>query len=202
MKRKNQILSLTVAAMFIALIAVLSLTPIGYLKIGVIEISFLVLPVILGGILLGKWGGLLLGTAFGVTSLIQCFGMSPFGAAIFGISPAFTVIVCLLPRMLLGFCGAWLFEALSKTKLPTAVSGGLSGLCASLLNTVGFVGLLVLLFGKTDYVQSLMESMGAENLLRFAVMFAGVNSLVEAAANTVLCGAIAPVLVRLKKRMH
>ena len=202
MKKKNDLLFLTVSAVFIAIIAVLSLTPLGYLKVGIIEITFMVLPVALGGILLGKWEGLLLGTAFGVTSLIQCFGMSPFGTALFGISPAGAVVVCLAPRMALGFFSAWLFEALSKTKLPVAVGAGLSGLCASLINTVGFVGLTLVLFGRTQFVVDLMEQSGAANLFAFALVFAGFNRLVEAGVNTFLSAAVGPVLARLKKRMR
>ena len=69
-----------------------------------------------------------------------------------------------------------------------------------MINTVCFVGLLVLLFGKTEFITSMMESMGARSLLAFAVAFAGVNSLVEAAANTVLGAALTPVLLKLKHR--
>ena len=106
-----------------------------------------------------------------------------------------------MPRLLLGVCAGLLFCALSKTKLPAAASCALTALCASLINTVGFVGLVVLLFGKTDYVQGIMETLGAKNLLTFAFAFAGVNSLVEAAANAVLGGALGSVLLKLKKRI-
>lgn len=197
---KTNLLRLTLTAVFIAIIAVMSFTPVGYLKLGVVEITFLVAPVVAGGVLLGKWGGFALGAAFGISSFLQCFGMSAFGAAMLSIHPVFAALVCLLPRLLLGFFAAWLFEALSKTKCPSAVSGALSFLCGSLINTVCFVGLLVLLFGKTEFVTSMMESMGARSLLAFAVAFAGVNSLVEAAANTVLGAALTPVLLKLKHR--
>ncbi len=197
---KTNILRLTLTAVFIAIIAVMSFTPVGYLKLGVIEITFLVAPVVAGGVLLGKWSGLLLGAAFGISSFLQCFGMSAFGAAMLSIQPVFAALVCLVPRLLLGFFAAWLFEALSKTRCPSAVSGAVSFLCGSLVNTVCFVGLLVLLFGKTEFIRSMMESMGARSLLAFAVAFAGVNSLVEAAANTVLGAALTPILLKLKKR--
>ena len=200
MKNKTNLLRLTLTAAFIAIIAVMSFTPVGYLKVGVIEITFLVAPVVAGGVLLGKWGGLVLGTVFGISSFLQCFGMSAFGAAMLSINPVFAALVCLLPRMLFGFFAAWLFEALSKTKVPSAVSGALSFLCGSLMNTVLFVGLLILLFGRTDYIVSMMETMGAKNLMAFAFAFAGVNSLVEAAANAVLGAALTPAMLKVKKR--
>ena len=202
MKKKNELLFLTLAAVFIAIIAVMTFSPLGYLKVGVIEITFLVIPVVAGGIVLGKWGGLLLGTAFGLTSLFQCFGFSPFGAALLAVSPVRTAIVCLVPRMLLGFLAAWLFEALAKTRLPVAASSALCGLCASLINTVGFVGLLILLFSRSAVITDLMAQMGTKNVLYFALLFAGVNSLAEAAANTVVGAALGPVMVRLEKSVR
>ena len=201
MKQKNKLFSLTLTAAFLAIIVIMAFTPIGYLKAGVIEITLLVLPVALGAITVGTGAGIILGFAFGATSFVQCFGMSPFGAALLGIQPVFTAITCFLPRILLGLCAGLLFRALSKTKLPSGLSAGITALCASLINTVGFVGLVVLLFGKTDYVRSLMESLGARNLLVFAFAFAGFNSLVEAAANAILGGALGSVLLRLKKRI-
>ena len=200
--KKNQLLFLTLAAAFIAVIAVMAFTPLGYLKVGIIEITFLVIPVVAGGFVLGKWGGLLLGTAFGLTSLFQCFGFSPFGAALLAVSPVRTAVVCLLPRMLLGFLAAWLFEGLSKTRLPVSVASGLCSLVGSLVNTVGFVGLLILLFKDSAVITDLMVQMETKNVLYFALLFAGVNSLAEAAANTVAGAAVGPVMLRLKKSIR
>lgn len=202
MKKKNELLFLTVAAAFTAIIVVMTFTPVGYLKAGAIEITFLVVPVVAGGILLGKWGGLLLGTVFGLTSFFQCFGASPFGAMLLSVSAVRTAVVCLVPRALLGFVAALLFEALSKSQLPSSIRAGLCGLVGSLINTVGFLGLLVLLFGRTEVITGLMSEMHAKNLLVFAAMFAGVNSMVEAGANTALGAVLGPVMVRLKKMMR
>ena len=201
MKQRNKVFMLTLTAVFLAIIVVMAFTPIGFLKVGVIEITLMVLPVALGAATVGTGAGAILGLAFGATSFAQCFGMSPFGAALLSISPVYTAWVCFLPRLLLGVCAGLLFRALSKTKLPAGVSVGATALCASLINTVGFVGLVVLLFGKTDYVQGVMETLGAKNMLAFAIAFAGVNSLVEAAANAVLGGALGSVLLKLKKRI-
>ena len=202
MKEKSKIFQLTLTAAFLAIILVMAFTPVGYLKVGIVEITFLVLPVALGAVTIGTGAASFLGLAFGATSFIQCFGMSAFGEAMLNISPFFAAVVCFVPRLLLGICAGLLFKALSKTKMPAAVSCGITALCASLINTVCFVGLLIVLFGKTEYIQSMMQSLGAKNLLLFGVAFAGVNSLVEAAANAVLGGALGPVLLRLKRRVQ
>lgn len=201
MKQKSKVFALTLTAAFLAIIIIMSFTPIGYLKVGLVEITFLVLPVALGAITVGTGAGAFLGLAFGATSFIQCFGMSQFGATMLSINPVFAAIVCFVPRILLGFCAGLLFKVLAKTKIPAAVSAGITALCASLINTVCFVGLLILLYGKTEYIRSMMEGVGAKNLLLFGFAFAGVNSLIEAAANAVLGGVIGGVLLKLKKRI-
>ncbi len=201
MKQRNRVFQLTLTAVFLAVIIVMSFTPVGYLKVGLVEITLLVLPVALGAVTIGTGAGAFLGLAFGATSFIQCFGMSQFGAMMLSINPVFTAIVCFVPRILLGFCAGLLFKALAKTKIPDGVSAGITALCASLINTVCFVGLLIVLFGKTEYIMSMMESVGAKNLLLFGVAFAGVNSLVEAGANAVLGGVIGGVLLKMKKRI-
>lgn len=200
MKNKNGLFFLTILSVFVAIIAVMCFTQIGYLKFGIIEITLISIPVAFGGALLGKWGGLLLGAAFGVSSFIQCFGFSAFGAALLSINPVLTFIVCLAPRMAAGFLSAFSFEKLPR-KLPDAVRGLISFFIAAAMNTIGFVGLLVLFFAKTEYMQGISEQLGATNLFMFAVLFAGVNALVEAAACTVCGAALGPVAKKLKSQV-
>lgn len=200
MKNKNGLFFLTILSVFVAIIAVMCFTQIGYLKFGIIEITLISIPVAFGGALLGKWGGLLLGAAFGVSSFIQCFGFSAFGAALLSINPVLTFIVCLAPRMAAGFLSAFSFEKLPR-KLPDAVRGLISFFIAAAMNTIGFVGLLVLFFAKTEYMQGISEQLGATNLFMFAILFAGVNALVEAAACTVCGAALGPVAKKLKSQV-
>ena len=191
MNRENQkkLFKLCLAAIFIAIIVIMTFTSIGYIKVGVIEITLLTIPVAVGGLLLGKSGGLLLGAVFGLTSFAQCFGMSPFGAALLEINPILTFLVCLLPRLAVGFFGTWIFEALSKTKLNANISALISFLCASLINTI-------------EYIQSVAASLGAQNMFIFFFLFAGVNSIVEAVACSVCGGALGGVLMKLKERAN
>lgn len=199
--KKNNLFFLTLSAVFIAIIAVMTLTPIGYLKLGLIEITLIAIPVAFGGTLLGKWGGLLLGTAFGISSFVQCFGASAFGATLLSISPVKTFLVCMLPRMALGFFSAWIFEVMRK-KSNASVSGIVSFLSAAIINTVGFIGLLAVFFYKTEYIQSLAEQLGATNVFMFAALFAGTNAVVEAVACGACGAALAPISKKLKTQIR
>ena len=74
-------------AILAAILILMAFTPLGYLKVGTISITFLTLPVVIGAILLGPLSGAILGGVFGLTSFAQCFGMDVFGTTLMGINP-------------------------------------------------------------------------------------------------------------------
>lgn len=84
---KLSVKDLTTTGMMIAIILLMSFTPLGYLRTAGLEVSLITIPVAIGAMIIGPKAGLLLGTVFGLTSFYQCFGMSPFGAALLGINP-------------------------------------------------------------------------------------------------------------------
>lgn len=91
--RKNGKLNTTYMvemALLIAIILIMAFTPIGYIKTFGLEITLIVVPVAVGAVVLGPTAGAILGGVFGLTSFIQCFGMSAFGAMLLSINPAGT----------------------------------------------------------------------------------------------------------------
>ena len=80
-----------------AIIVLMGFTPLGYLKVGVVSITFLMIPVVIGAIIVGPTGGAILGAVFGATSFAQCFGYDWFGTSLMGLSatsPIFVFIMC------------------------------------------------------------------------------------------------------------
>ena len=75
-----------------ALIVLMAFTPIGYLKTPGLEITFILIPVVVGAVVLGPSGGAILGLVFGITSFAQCFGFSSFGVALMAINPLYTAL--------------------------------------------------------------------------------------------------------------
>ena len=67
-------------ALMIAIIFVMAFTPLGYLRTPGLSITFLTVPVAVAAMILGPKGGAICGAACGITSLMQCFGTSAFGA--------------------------------------------------------------------------------------------------------------------------
>ena len=167
MNNSKKLLKLTVNAVFIAIIAVMSFTPLGYLRLGAVEISLLAIPVAFGGAVMGVGSGALLGLAFGVSSFIQCFGMSAFGTAIMGVSPVSTFIICIIPRVLMGAGSALVYKLLKGKNVQDNVSSLISFLTAAVLNTLFFVGSFIVLFGNTELYSGLETQFGTDNVIAF-----------------------------------
>ena len=177
---RQKLVRLVLTALLTALIIVMAFTPLGYLKAGAIEITFITIPVIIGAVLLGPVGGLFLGAVFGITSFIQCFGMSTFGVALFSVSPLRTAIVCIVPRVLMGWLTAVIFKAISSKDKTSFVQYLVASIAGPLLNTILFTGTLLLLFNNAPIIIQLKEQFGSTNVMAFAAAFVGVNGLIEA----------------------
>ena len=51
-------------AILAAIVVLMAFTPLGYLQIGVVKITFLMIPVVIGAIILGPGAGAVLGAVF------------------------------------------------------------------------------------------------------------------------------------------
>lgn len=193
-------ITLVQLSLLVAIIVVLTFTPLGYLKMPGLEITFIMIPVVIGAVAMGPTAGLILGLTFGITSLIQCFGMSQFGSMLLQINPLFTAIVCVVPRALMGWLSGLLAKWLLKTKLPKIVSVVIVSVCGPLMNTVFFMSSLCLFFYNTEYIQGFVEYFGATNPFNFVVLFVGINGLIEAGVSCVVSTAVGRALLGFKKK--
>lgn len=194
---QQKVKRLVLTGLLTAVLLILSYTPLGYLKIGLLEITLNVVPVAIAAISLGPAAGALLGTVFGLTSFGQCIGiggLSPMGAALLEINPVFTFIMCLAPRILMGLLGGLVCRLLSKSGKPKT-SFFITGFSCAFLNTLFFMSALVLLFGNTEYVQGLM---GGKNVIVFICTFVGINAVFEMVASTLITGAVGTALKKAK----
>ena len=178
-------------ALLVAIILLMAFTPIGYIRTAGLEITLIVVPVAVGAVTLGPTAGAILGAVFGITSFIQCFGMSPFGAVLLGINPILTFLVCVPTRILEGWLTGLIYRGLRRTKLPSDVSVTIASLCCPLLNTAFFMGALVTLFRGT-----MQELYGMTQVIPFIAMFVGVNGVIEAGVCFVVGAAVAIALRR------
>lgn len=112
---RNRSFHLAMWAMFLALLILLTFTPIGFIPIGPLKATIVHCPVILMGMLFGIKDGVLAGMCFGVASLVSntlmpgvlSFAFTPF-ISIGGIAGNWmSLVICFLPRMILGLTSGW-----------------------------------------------------------------------------------------------
>ncbi|MDO5015202.1 MAG: ECF transporter S component [Clostridia bacterium] len=189
---------LTQLAFLIALIIIMTFTPIGYIPIGPLKITLLLIPVVLGAILLGPSGGTICGFAFGMSSFITCFTGDAFGAALVAINPFYTFITCVVTRTIMGYLTGLLFKKINKDeKVWPLILSSLVGVC---LNTLLFMSAIIIFFKDAPIVVGWMESLGTSNLFMFVILAVGVNFLVELLVTSILSTAIAKVIIKAFKK--
>ena len=198
MKQTSGTRRLTQLALLAALLLVMNFTPLGYLQVGPLSMSLMSIPVAIGAMLMGPVDGAILGGVFGATSFLQAVqGTSAMGAALFAYSPVGSFVVCFVARVLVGLCCGLVYQGMRKI-LPgkEKVCAAVGGFSAAFLNTVFFMGFLVLLFYGSPYVQGLVEALGVSNPLAFVVAVVGVQAIVEW---VICCVVAAAVTVPLRK---
>lgn len=195
MKIKPTAKQLVLLGLLTAIMLLMAYTPLGYLNIGPLAITFNVIPVAIAAIALGPTGGAIVGAFFGLTSFFQCMGIggtSAMGAILFDINPFLAFVQRFVPRVLDGFLIGYIFKGTKK------LCGGypacfITGFFSAFLNTALFMTALVALFGSTDYMHELI---GGRNILVFVCTFVGINAICEMIASTVISGAVGTALIK------
>lgn len=200
MEKHQKIRRLVLLSMLITIIIVLAFTPLGYIKTLGLEITLLVVPVVIGAINLGPKAGAILGLTFGLSSFIQCFGLSEFGVMLFSINPWLTAILCILPRTLMGFLVGVIFKALNKICKKDLVAHVVACVSGALLNTILFMTFLCLFFYNTAEISTIVNEIGANSVIMFIILFVGINGLVEAIVNFIVGTCISKTIYELTKK--
>ena len=195
MKTGKRSRSTTLLGLLTAILMVLSMTPLGYLNIGPLAISFNMIPVAVGAAALGPMGGAVLGAVFGMTSFLQCLGIggsSAMGVILFDINPFFAFVQRFVPRLVTGFLVGLIYKIVRRFN-KVSIAGSAAGFFAALLNTVLFMGALILLYGNTQYLTDLIAG---RNIIAFVCTFVGINAVAELVVSTLVTAALCTALER------
>lgn len=196
MNKQLKTSQITMLGLIIAILLLMAYTPLGYLNIGPLAITFNMIPVAISAIVLGPVGGAIAGAVFGITSFLQCIGIggtSAMGAMLFSINPILAFIQRFIPRLLDGLLLGYIFQGLRKKTKNIYASCAVTGFFSAFLNTLFFMTLLVVLFGNTEYIQGLM---GGKNVIVFICTFVGVNAICEMLSATIVTGAVGAALYK------
>lgn len=189
-----KILRMVTLALLLAVELIMSLTPLGYLPLGFTSVSLLTIPVAIGAVTLGTRASGFLGGVFGLTSFLMCvFGKDPLGLLIYAISPWKAAVLCLLPRIVMGFAVGWIFRLLTKGNAHPTLAAAVTCGSAAVLNTVLFVESLLLLFGSEEEVLSFFKVGSVWGIVAALVT---ANALLELAAALLIGTPLARVLSR------
>lgn len=190
-KQAFSIRAMTQLALLTAITLVLAYTPIGYLPLGPFNVSFLAVPVCIGAVVMGPGVGAFLGLVFGLTSFGNALsGGSAMGVALLSVSPAGYFVQSVVGRVLMGLCVGLIFRALSRLTGRSLASYVTAAVCAPLLNTVFYMGLMCLIFYNCEYVQNLVATTGAANPILFVLAVVGVQGLIE----ILVCGVVGTII--------
>ena len=194
-QKYNQIRQMTLAAFFIAIQVVMTLTQIGYIPIGPINCTTMHIPVILCGIFLGSSYGALAGFVFGPTSMLRAtfvpgvtsFLFSPF-ITVGGISGNFcSLIIAFVPRILLGWLSGKMFRMLRRRKMNDLAACAVTAAANTMIHTLLVMGMIWIFFAPS-YAKALNIDVSAIASVVLGVITT--NGILE----TILAGIIVPAL--------
>lgn len=198
--KKNDIRTLTRLALLVAIELVMKAVGLGSVPVGPLYMSFLTLPIAVGAITMGPAAGAILGGVFGAVSFYDAVtGASAMTGALFQVSPVNTFILCVGMRVLMGLCTGLIFNAVKNFDKPGTWSYLVSAMCAPALNTLFFMGYIVLAFYGCDYVQKLVSVKGAANPFMFVVLLVGVQGVAEFLVSGILGGIVARAVAKFLK---
>lgn len=184
---------LTILGLMAGILFLMAYTPLGYLNIGPLAVTFNVIPVAICAVVLGPTGGSVAGAVFGLTSFLQAMGIggtSALGAALFQINPFLSAVQCFVPRILDGLLIGFIYRGMRK-KTNVYASCAVTGFFSAFLNTLFFMTALVVMFGNTEVIQNLM---GGRNVIIGCCMMVGVNAISEMVSSTIITAAVGTAL--------
>lgn len=200
MNGSRKVLVMVELAILLAIEIIMALTPLGSIPIGPLVATLAHIPPIVAAIVIGPAGGAFMGFAFGLLSFLVWTLMPPSPITAFIFTPAYppgnfwSIVICFVPRILLGLVAAYLFKWLMGLKtsgklprLPDIVPYALSAILASLLHTVLVLGGIYVFFGE-----AYAKAVGAAFSALFAMIMGVVttNGILEAVLAGVCAWAI------------
>ena len=201
MEKKFTARTIAEYAIFIAIIFVMRVTGLSRIPIGPLVMTLTMVPIAIGAMLLGPLGGAVLGMIYGFTSLYDAMTVaSTMTGFFFQLSPFHTIVLCIGTRTLVGAATGWLFrlfKELDKKRIWCYFAGGLA---APMLNTVFFMGYIVLFFYQSEFVQTTAQKIGAVNPLMFVVLLVGVQGLMEWLSGCIVAGSVTKAVAHALKR--
>lgn len=139
--KRERIREMTIMAMFIAIIVIMAFVPwLGFIPIFGVSATIIHIPVLIGGVLLGRKNAIILGTTFGVVSMIR--GAMSGGFDFIFVFPWVSV----LPRFIFGLLIYDIYRLFSKVIKTRIFALGVSFFILSLIHSLLVLPMMVATF--------------------------------------------------------
>ncbi len=178
--------NVAVLAVLLALVIVLQVFGLAIPMPGGTSMSFVLVPIILGGMILGPGAGTFLGLAFGIITIFD-----PLAMTLMNYVPAVTVLTVVLKGLCAGLVPSLLFRLISRKN--KYVAAYVAALAAPVCNTgIFFLGCLLM-------QEALVASVGMAFWAFISLIM--INFAIELGVNVVLAPAIYSVDNVIEKRL-
>ncbi|KZX40635.1 hypothetical protein AV543_03815 [Pediococcus acidilactici] len=185
MQKQNHARKISILALFAAIIIIQNYVPlVGYIPVGMLEITTIHITVIVAAILLGPVDGGIVGGIWGLVDWLRAITVT---SSALGNVVMVNPLISIVPRILIGVITGWLVNWLIKTKLPQQVTFIISSVLGSLVNTVLVLSLIYVFYHNGSQVYA---ALNLKELMPYLLTVAGVHGIPEAIA----AGIIAPLL--------
>ncbi|QIL45919.1 ECF transporter S component [Vagococcus coleopterorum] len=179
--RKRNTYQLTIRAILTAIIIVQGMIPfMGYIPLGVVNITIIHITVIIAAITLGPKDGMFIGLVWGLITLIRAWTMPtmPLDSLVFT-----NPIISVLPRIAVGAVAGYLFITIYKKTGKQNIATVTAATAATITNTVLVLGLMGLLYSGP--VASAFET-NTDGLFKFLAALAFTNGIPELIAAIII----------------
>lgn len=207
MNTNKKTFQMVLTALFMAIVIIMAFVPnLGYINLVVIKATLIHVPVIIGSIVLGPKAGAVLGATFGLTSLINnslnpsvlSFAFSPFYSLGEIGGNFFSIIICFVPRILVGVIPYFVYKglmALMKSfKARKVISLCVAGAVGSFTNTLLVMNMIYFFF-KDEFAAA--KSIAVDTVYKAILGIIAANGVPEAIVAVVIGTAVSLVLFKL-----
>jgi len=197
MKNKISTKTITVGALMTALVVILQLMG-SFIRFGMFSISLVLIPIVIGAVICGKWIGAWLGLVFGITVLA-----SGDAGAFLAVNVPGTIITVLLKGVGCGFFAGLVYELISGVSNKKGVlylAAVVSALLCPVVNTGIFLLGCKLFFMETVAQWAREFGLGADVGRYIIFVLVGGNFLFEIGTNIIFSPTIVHIIKVVTKK--
>ena len=187
--KKSNVGKLALAGVLAAVTFLLGLTPIGIIPIPPANVTLMCLPVIIGTLTTSLGLGMVLGLVFGITSVIRAF-TAPSVLVVPLL--ALVVVMSVVSRLLIPVAAYYVHKWISRHGKWEKTSVGVAAAAGSLINTVFYLGLMLVFYSITG--------LDSAAVLGTIAGVGALNGSLEAVAAVLICTPVVLAVNKVRKK--